>query len=274
MARLQVSLHSEVLGMATSVVVLIPETRLPETRRMPRPTVRNGAGEARGIRRPALSPVRPPTVLYLLHGLGDDETAWTRWTSIERYVDGRDLAVVMPTVHRGYYTDQATGYDWFRYVSEELPALVTGMFRVSPEASETFVAGLSMGGYGAMKWALRRPDSIAGAAALSGGLDATGREQTPEWRATFGSRERAAACGDDLIDLIATTEASACPPLFQWCGTEDQNLAENLRFRDAAIDAGLPLEYSDGPGAHDWGTWDREIVAVLDWIDALRAARP
>ncbi|GAA1824552.1 alpha/beta hydrolase [Agromyces salentinus] len=247
MALLQCSFHSEVLGMATRATVILPDpVRHPAPVRQ-----RHGGGTP---------------VLYLLHGMGDDDSAWTRRTSIERHVEAYDLAVVMPGVDRSYYTDQAVGHDYWTFVSEELPALVTAWFRVSDAPSDTFVAGLSMGGYGAFKWALRRPGSIAAAASLSGGLDATARHASPEWRATFGSRERAREHGDDLLALARSMADAPSPPLLQWCGTEDPNLEENRRFRDGALAAGLPLEYDEGPGGHEWSCWDAQIRRVLDWL--------
>ena len=110
-------------------------------------------------------------LLYLLHGLSDDHTAWVRYTSIERYADAYGLAVVMPQVHRSFYTDQAHGGAFWTFLAEELPELVQRFFVVSARREDTFVAGLSMGGYGALRWALRRPGRFAAAASLSGALD-------------------------------------------------------------------------------------------------------
>src|SRR3712207_6407253 len=93
-------------------------------------------------------------LLYLLHGLSDDHSAWVRYTSIERYAAEAGIAVVMPAVGRSFYADEAHGHRYFDYVAEELPRLVSDFFRVSTRPEDTFVAGLSMGGYGAMKLAL------------------------------------------------------------------------------------------------------------------------
>src|SRR5262245_55041248 len=95
----------------------------------------------------------PPPLLYLLHGLSDDHTAWLRYTAIARYADAAGLAVVMPAVQRSFYTNEAHGHRFWDFVSEELPSVVHSFFQVSSEPSETFVAGLSMGGYGALKLA-------------------------------------------------------------------------------------------------------------------------
>ena len=113
----------------------------------------------------------PPPVLYLLHGLTDDHTAWTRFTSIERYAYDKGIAVVMPQVHRSFYANEAVGLKFWDFLSDELPAVVERLFNVSTRRADTYVAGLSMGGYGAFKWALRQPERFAAAASLSGALD-------------------------------------------------------------------------------------------------------
>lgn len=248
MALIECRYFSEVLGLSTSATVILPQR--PETQ----------------IGTTSVGTPDPLPVLYLLHGMGDDHTAWTRRTSIERYVAELGLAVVMPNAHRSYYTDQVTGYDYFIHITEELPSLMGELFPLTREPAETFVAGLSMGGYGALKWAMRRPGSIAAAASLSGGLDVIGRPRTPEWLATFGSVRRAAVHGDDLLRLAETIDPAACPPLFQWCGIDDQNYAENTRFQAVGERRGLPLTYSDGPGDHAWRHWDEQIQRVLEWL--------
>ena len=129
-----------------------------------------------------------PPVLYLLHGLSDDDTIWLRRTSIERYVAPLGLAVVMPQVHRSYYTDEAYGGRYWTFLSEELPQLVDTFFRLSTDRRDTFVAGLSMGGYGAIKWALRQPHRFAAAASLSGVLDVAAGEQGTAERSAASSR--------------------------------------------------------------------------------------
>ena len=102
----------------------------------------------------------PCPTLYLLHGYSDDHTIWQRRTSIERYVDPLNLAVVMPTVHLSFYTDMAVGLPYWTFLSEEVPYAARSMFNLSAAREDNFAAGLSMGGYGAFKLALARPDAI------------------------------------------------------------------------------------------------------------------
>ena len=239
MALIQCSFFSDVLGVSTHANVILPQDELDG---------------------------RPMPVLYLLHGRSDDETAWLRWSAIERHVSGLRLAVVMPNGGRSFYTDQAIGYDYFTFISEELPTTMRAFFPLSGAREDTFVAGLSMGGYGALKWALVKPNAVAAAASLSGAVDIVGRERDAEWLANHGGVERAQAVGDDLFALVDELPAADSPALYVSCGTEDRLLPENRRFRDRAESRGLTLTYAEFPGGHEWRLWDEEIQRVLAWL--------
>lgn len=220
----------------------------------------------------------PPAVLYLLHGLSDDHTIWQRRTSIERYVAPLNLAVVMPNVHRSFYSDMESGYRYWTFVSEELPTLVQRFFRVSDRREDTFAAGLSMGGYGAFKLGLRCPERFAAVASLSGVLDLATRADTeeshgPDLRLIFGSQP-VRGTADDLCHLARQLVAGGGPrpALYACCGTEDFLYGENLKFRALAREIGLDLTYEEGPGTHEWGYWDRMIQNVLAWLPLRPAA--
>jgi S-formylglutathione hydrolase FrmB len=218
----------------------------------------------------------PPAVLYLLHGLSDDDTIWLRRTSIERYVAPLGLAVVMPQVHRSFYTDEAFGGRYWTFLSDELPELVGSFFRVSASRDDTFVAGLSMGGYGALKWALRQPGRFAAAASLSGAVHVDGlragrvRPEDPHlFTRVFGDRQ-VAGTPDDLWWLLEQAEPAALPALWVGCGTEDPLHDHNVRFVDACAAAGIPVTSSFTAGEHDWGLWDEQIQQVLAWLPLRR----
>src|SRR5687767_12589242 len=102
--------------------------------------------------------------LYLLHGLSDDHTIWLRRTSIERYAAAKNLAVIMPAVARSFYQDMVSGPKYWTFVSEELPALIEQFFPISPEREDRFAAGLSMGGYGAFRLGLLKPERYSAVA--------------------------------------------------------------------------------------------------------------
>ena len=254
MAHLRCDFFSEALSLSTSMTVLLPQQTTTQI------GMEGRSGES------------PPPVLYLLHGLSDDDTIWLRRTSIERYAAPLGLAVVMPQVHRSFYTDEAYGGRYWTFLSEELPQLVSSLFRVSDRREDTFVAGLSMGGYGAFKWALRQPERFAAAASLSGAVDVAGlrmgRERPEDQRMferIFDDRE-VAGSSDDLHSLLTRADPAALPSLYLCCGTEDALIEDNRAFAEACTSAGVPLRSSFGPGAHDWAYWDVEIQDVLAWL--------
>ena len=258
MALLRCNFYSEVLDLSTSMTLSLSQAT----------TAQIGMGGA-------VRPGEPPT-LYLLHGLSDDDTIWTRRTSIERYVAPLGLAVVMPQVHQSFYSDEAHGNRFWTFLSEELPALVSAFFRLSDRRADTFVAGLSMGGYGALKWALRHPERFAAAASLSGALDMAARQRSRQWRPDLMDRifdgRRVEGTSDDLFRLLRDPAASTTlPQLYICCGTEDELIEENIALCDAARANGVSLTVDFGPGQHEWGYWDTKIQDVLRWLP-LRVA--
>jgi S-formylglutathione hydrolase FrmB len=218
-------------------------------------------------------PVRYPT-LYLLHGLSDDHTVWLRRTSLERYLEGRRLAVILPAAGRSFYTDALRGQRYGSFVSEEVVRLARHLFPLSARREENFVAGLSMGGYGAFKLALTHPGRFAAAASLSGALDVARlveEEQAAgnsELQDIFGPAGGLAHSANDLFHLAAqlVRRPGLRPSLYQWCGTEDFLHPDHVRFRDRAAALGLALTSEEGPGGHDWACWDAQIRRVLDWL--------
>ena len=219
----------------------------------------------------------PSPVLYLLHGLSDDDTIWLRRTSIERYVAPLGLAVVMPQVHRSYYIDEAYGGRYWTFLSEELPQVVDSFFRISAARRDTFVAGLSMGGYGAIKWALRQPDRFAAAASLSGVLDAAAvgnkvRLDDPRlFTRVFGDSGVVTDTPNDLFWLREQIEPDALPALWVGCGTEDPLYGQSVRFAEACASAEVPVTTSFVAGGHTWDLWDAQIQEVLAWLPLERS---
>ncbi len=147
--------------------------------------------------------------------------------------------------------------------------MVSSFFRVSRRPEDTFVAGLSMGGYGALKWALHHPERFAAVASLSGAVDVrTLLPERPEiYRRVFDER---LGPDDILEDLLQRRRSVALPPMFVGCGTEDPLYDENVRFADQAIAAGVDVHTDFRPGAHEWAVWDATIAAVLAWLPLRR----
>jgi len=215
----------------------------------------------------------PPAVLYLLHGLSDDHTIWSRRTSIERYAADYPLVVVMPDVHKSFYCDMAHGSNYWKFAAEELPMLVQRWLNVSSDGKKTFVAGLSMGGYGAMKLALGRPGQYAAAASLSGALDLAAHidddwdePQARTFEAVFGDLRTLPDSGNDLIAQLGNLSAAPETDFYVCCGTDDFLFQDSVTFRDKAVEAGLHLTYEESAGDHEWSFWDTHIQRVLEWL--------
>lgn len=259
MAFLQVQFMSQTLGQGCSMNVILPEAH----HRAP------GSSECFKS---------PYPVVYLLHGASDDHSAWQRYTSIERYASELGVAVVMPAVQYSFYSNMKAGFDYFTFISEELPRMVQSFFPVSARREDTFAIGLSMGGYGAFKLGITCPDKYAAVASLSGSLDQRWRlsEDEPFFnpmirrmaKLTFGSYEEYMAGDDNLIRLLEQRIASGVqlPKFYHACGTADFNYELGREFKDA-FEERVDLTYEEEPGAdHVWSFWDKYVQRALAWL--------
>lgn len=253
MALIHCDFFSDVLGLSMSMKVILPQST---TRQI---------GMA-GTRRDGSIPT-----LYLLHGMSDDHTIWLRRTSIERYVADTGIAVVMPAVHKSRYSNLATGDRYWDYVSEEVPMLARQFFGLSDRREDNYVAGLSMGGYGAWKLALNKPESFCAAASLSGSIYTNWDDNARRpggFELAFGSREAFEGSENDLVFLARRLDTSDRPKprMYQCCGTEDFLYENNQRFRAIMEELAFDYTYEEEPGTHEWGYWDTKIRRVLEWM--------
>lgn len=249
MALVTLNVFSEALGMQTEVQVILPQ--------------RSSQGEI-GIQNGADATAYK--CLYLLHGLSDDQTIWLRRTSIERYAAEYGICVVMPCADKSFYCDMKYGMAFYTFIAKELPRLIREFFRVSDKREDNFVAGLSMGGYGALKLALREPDTFAAGAGLSPVGDIKTRDFTEVMRPIFGD-DFAVPDEDDLLWLADHCKDNPNRPrLFMGIGTEDF-LYENTRSLKAKLEQnGYDFTYRESAGAHTWEFWDEYIQYVLEWM--------
>ena len=216
--------------------------------------------------------------LYLLHGLSDDHTIWMRRTSIERYADEYGIAVVMPAVARSWYTDMANNANYFTFVSSELPTVCRGYFKgMSDKREDNFVAGLSMGGYGAMKIALSNPDSFGGVASLSGTLDiadVTRNRPIHEWKSIFGydltSTAQLYGTKHDNFNLARKLYESKeqFPEIYIWCGEQDDLHHHSEKFHNLLCELGVEHKYESSEGNHSWKWWDMHIQDAMRYLFA------
>ena len=242
--------YSPALGKATSCDVIVPEI-----------DGQNG----------------PFPVLYLLHGLSDDHTIWQRRTSIERYVQALPLIVVMPDGGRGWYSDAFEGYAYERAITGDVIGFVDRTFATVSQKSGRAIGGLSMGGYGAIKLALKFPELFVSANGHSGAYG-FGHNQ---WRQTESEFSRIIGPeptgGPQDLWRIAENlpDKTAAPALRIDCGTSDFLIEQNREFHAHLESLGLAHQYEEFPGAHDWAYWDRHIQSALRFhTDHLGISKP
>lgn len=201
---------------------------------------------------------QPVKVLYLLHGYQQHFGSWLNQTSVARYAAGKNIAIVMPDGGRSFYTDMTTGENYYSYIVKELPRFLRNQLGLEPSREETAVAGLSMGGYGALKIGLRNPDQFGMIGALSPACDIVqiAKDNPLLSRAICGDAELKDS-DHDIYHLVREAGGKDnTPKLLHYCGAQDFLLEENHRFRDLARSLPLDYTYIEEPGGHEWALWD------------------
>lgn len=226
-------------------------------------------------------------VLFLLHGAGGGPKTWQRFSAVEQYAENRNLLVVMPDGELSFYLNMAYGPRYEDYIAEELPMLVERFFSVSVDRTTLSIAGLSMGGYGALHTALRHKERFGKCGFFSAPLDlhVVGKEKI-RGRTDFrpkssGDSLLRPVLGDDLqvpehCDLFKMTKMLAAEPdfpkLFHVCGTEDPLYEVNRRFADEMNAANVrKYSYYELPGGHYFDVWDPALKMMLSAFYAEEA---
>lgn len=220
-------------------------------------------------------PVAKRKVLYLLHGLSDDASAWGRYSSIETIAGIYGLVVVMPSAGRSFYIDQPNGQKYFTYLTEELPRYLEDVFGIKPRREGTFIAGNSMGGYGAIKAALLHPELYSAAASFSGVLAIAILQLLPqtdprraEFALLFGELENLVGGEHDPAVWLerAAKHPSRVPRLYLSVSRQEDIYPLSGMFHAACRSAGVWSDYHEDDGAHDWFFWDRQIKRFLEAV--------
>lgn len=238
---------------------------------------------------PSDKPKRYP-VLFLLHGLFGHYNNWTDKTKVADYAKQHKLIIITPEGNNGWYTDSATtpADKYETYFIEELIPDVERRYRTIQNRNGRAIAGLSMGGYGALKFGVKYPDKFFLAGSMSGatgaaswterelqGLQAILRTVVP----VFGNNGSSTRNSNDLHKLyggLSPEGIAALPFVYLDCGTEDHLLQSNRTFVDILLARKIPHEYRQLPGRHDWGYWDKQVQELLRFVEqaSLRQRRP
>ncbi len=248
MALINLKFYSESLGMNTEAIVVMPQKNTEG-----QIGAVNNAGERDKYK-----------CLYLLHGLSDDNTIWSRRTSIERYADDYGIAVVMPFGARSFYSDMKHGQRYYTYIAKELPSVIEEMLNVSDKAEDRYIGGLSMGGYGALKTALTEVGRYAAAFGLSPVAEIHNPLFTETLEPVFGE------VIPESADLFYLTEAhkndALKPRLYVTVGKGDFMYDDNVRLNKHIEGLGYDYTYIETEGEHNWELWDVTVRAALKWM--------
>lgn len=223
-------------------------------------------------------PVEPPSefrTLYLLHGLLGNCTDWVTGTRIQRWAEERNLAVVMPSGDNSFYLDREASRNLYgRFIGEELVEITRRMFPLSRRREDTFIGGLSMGGYGAIRNGLKYHGTFSHIIGLSSALhilenveEGGGLGRAYE-ESCFGPLREAVGTDKNPRVLIErlVREGAELPRIYLACGTGDGLLPASRTYRDLFEQAGFDVAYCEEPGGHEWDFWDRQIRRALDWL--------
>lgn len=204
--------------------------------------------------------------LFLLHGLTGTYTDWLLHGNALRLATERNIAIVMPDGQRSFYLDQPYALRWETWLSTELPELLEQHMKLPLSRDKLGVAGLSMGGYGAMRLGLHHPQRFAAAMSLSGTLDISEdafQKRHPDlFESMIGSYEVAGSEHDLLTGLQALNE-----PLRLWacCGDDDRLIGQHYRFVQVAEECDRSLVHYTAAGEHTWQFWNTHLPRALDW---------
>ena len=221
--------------------------------------------------------------LYLLHGFLGNYTDWVSGTRIQRWAEERDLAVVMPSGDNAFYVDRpATGNCYGRFIGEELVEVTRRMFPLSRKREDTFIGGLSMGGFGAMRNGLKYHDTFGAVISFSGVLEllkvvpsSVSQRMNMEFEeGLFGNLDEAVASDKNPIWLARELAGKAgLPKIYLACGTEDRLITHSRNFRALLMECGFDVTYEESPGDHNWDFWDTYIKKAIDWLPLGEASQ-
>lgn len=208
----------------------------------------------------------PQRLLYLLHGLTGNHLTWLYDGNAHRIANERDIAIVMPDAQRSFYLNQPYALAWETWIAQELPGLLLSTFQLPRCRELTAIAGMSMGGYGAVRIALHHPLRFGAAISLSGTLDITEvafqRRHRDLFETFIGTYEVAGTSHDLLSEVCGAPDDLK---LWVVCGESDRLLGQHRSFVEAAGACGVRLTHSTGPGAHNWSFWGPQFQLSLDW---------
>jgi len=214
----------------------------------------------------------PYRCLYLLHGAMEDAEAWISNTDIAAFTDQYSLAVILPTLGNTFYLDTPDGTPAHTFLTQEFFDYTHQFFPISSERRNTFIGGNSMGGFGAVYAALKRPDLYARAFSLSGAMDL---KKAVSYVRILGalvpaSLKNNVGTGYDLSSLLRDNKSSGknMPELYLSCSKKDYFYSASNNFHNIAASIDYPCQMHTAPGQHDWEYWKSSLEPAIKWLTA------
>lgn len=222
----------------------------------------------------------PYKTLYLLNGIMGNHTDWFNASTIQTLAEEKNLAVVMPAGENLFYLDYEPIHAMYgEFIGRELVEMTRKMFPLSDKREDTFIGGLSMGGYGALRNGLKYAERFGYIVGLSCAMELYGIEQrTNDSPMFFERKDYAEFVFGDLNHVMESDKNPVwlakqlvdsnreLPMVYIACGTDDFLRKNNQRLQSELKDAGLELTYEEAPGGHEWGFWSSQIKRVMNWL--------
>lgn len=214
------------------------------------------------------------STLYLLHGLTGNFANWTDKTKVAEYALKHNFIVITPDGGNGWYSDSVTvpNDKYESYIVKELIPEIDKNYRTLADRDHRVIAGLSMGGYGGLKFGLKYPELFYLAGSFSGAIGAAEfTEKTAgaigkSLDAIYGAEGSEGRAANDVFKLVrdlTPEKLKAIPFLYVSCGNEDFLINNNRDFMKLLVEKKVPHEYRQHPGVHDWVFWDDQIREFL-----------
>lgn len=222
---------------------------------------------------------KPFKTLYLLHGIFGNYTDWVSRTRLQSWAENRNLCVVMPSGDNSFYVDnRKTSALYGSFIAKDLVEFTRRSFPLSRKREDTFIGGLSMGGFGAIVNGLQHPETFGRVVGLSAALVLNEQNLNAEYtdflmtnrgyyESVFGDLDKVLGGENDYTALAERgANREDKPRMYLACGTEDGLIGPNHTFRDKLIELGYDVTWEEGPGGHDWTFWDEYILKALEWL--------
>lgn len=211
-------------------------------------------------------------VLWLLHGGMGCSSDWLRFTEVERFAAEKRLFVVSISGENGAYVDMARGAHWESILTEYVWDMIHDMFPLASERPEdNSIAGLSMGGYGALRNGLKHPEKYGRIGAFSAGVrivERVGEDSAfgRDLKDVFG--QECVGTPNDLFWAAQARKDSGrpFPPIYLSCGTKDKLYKDNVDLRDHLQALGADVTWDESEHSHEWAFWNRQIEKFINWL--------